>query len=532
MRQVAHARRYCNYIQMNPEVQVVMTTGASSAASTSACANLETSAGAATDTGGSASARGSCPPLAFVDLETTGLSPGRHRILEIGIVTVDGERVNEWSTLVNPRRQVPAFTRSFTGISDAMIADAPRFEDIAPEIEQRLRGRLFIAHNARFDHGFLRSELARVGIDFRPDVLCTVRLSRKLFPQFARHDLDTLMARHDLVASTRHRALADAQLIWQFWQSVHGTLPATEVTRAVGALLAAPKLPAAIDGIVQDLPELPGAYVLYDERGAPVFVGSAGNLRRRGVAQLRTDAGSKRAHALAGKVADIEWHATSGLLGARLKAAALAEATFPAAARSHQGGGALCSWRLTPDAEVLITELAWMRASSLGSQDLFGLYTSERKATNALRKLARAHGLCYSLLGVKHPPTDRPHLACRAGDCSGGCGRSEARRLQIARFIAAAARVRIKPWPYEGAIGIREGRELHLVDDWRYLGTARNEHEIAAVLESRPPPFDAQIFRILAKWLPNCPRRSIAVLDADKRERSARDGIDLAFSPA
>src|SRR5688500_532618 len=362
------------------------------------CANLETGAAAAAARVGGGFAGGSCPPLAFVDLETTGLSPGRHRILEIGIVTVDGERVNEWSTLVNPRRQVPAFTRSFTGISDAMIADAPRFEHIAAEVEQRLRGRLFIAHNARFDHGFLRSELGRVGVDFRPDVLCTVRLSRKLYPQFARHDLDTLMARHDLAADTRHRALDDAQLIWQFWQTVHNVFPPAEITRAVGALLAAPQLPSAIDAIVQALPEQPGAYVFYDNGGAPLYVGRASNLRQRVSAQLRTDAESTRQHTLAGRVADIESHVTSGLLGARLKVATLANALFPAVAQSHRGGGALCSWRLTPNVEGLITELAWM-SDSVGNQDLFGLYMSERKARNALRKLAGAHGLCYSLLG-------------------------------------------------------------------------------------------------------------------------------------
>ena len=472
------------------------------------------------------------PPLAFVDLETTGMSAARHRILEIGIVTVDGERVSEWSTLVNPRRPVSAFTRSFTGISDAMLAAAPRFEHIAAEIEQRLRGRLFIAHNARFDHGFLRAELGRVGIDFRPDVLCTVRLSRKLFPQFARHDLDTVMARHDLTADTRHRALADAQLIWQFWQAVHKTLPAAAVTHAVDTLLAPPTFPPGIDAIVRDLPEVPGAYVFYDNGGLPLYVGKAGNLRQRVVAQLRTDPESKRAAARAARVADIEWHAASGLLGARLKAAALAAALLPAAVRCHRGNDALCSWRLTPNAGFPIAELVCTADASVGSEDLFGSYASERKARNALRKLARAHGLCYSLLGLEPPAKDQPHLRCRAGDCSAGCARSESRRLQIARFIAAAAPLRIRSWPYDGAIGIREGRDLHLVDDWRYLGTARNEIEIAAVLETRPPPFDARIFRILTEWLPNCPRRTIARLELDQRERTAHGAIDAAFLTA
>src|SRR4051812_13393653 len=132
------------------------------------------------------------PPLAFVDLETSGLSPGADRITEIGVVTVDGEQVSEWTTLVNPVRALNDRTRFYNGIDDDAVSNAPRFRDIAAELHALLDGRLFIAHNARFDFGFLRAEFARVGIDFEPQVLCTVMLSRKLQPEADRHDLDTL----------------------------------------------------------------------------------------------------------------------------------------------------------------------------------------------------------------------------------------------------------------------------------------------------------------------------------------------------
>jgi DNA polymerase-3 subunit epsilon len=98
------------------------------------------------------------------------------------------------------------------------VADAPSFADVAEEVLERLEGRLFIAHNARFDYGFLKNEFKRAGHDFRATVLCTVKLSRKLFPQHARHNLDSLIERHGLSVSSRHRALGDAQLIHQFWQ--------------------------------------------------------------------------------------------------------------------------------------------------------------------------------------------------------------------------------------------------------------------------------------------------------------------------
>lgn len=156
--------------------------------------------------------------LAFVDLETTGATPTRDRITEIGIVEVaeDGS-VSEWSTLVNPEITIPGFIQSMTGITDAMVADAPTFAELAAEVVERLQGRLFIAHNARFDYGFLKNEFKRIGIDFRATVACTVKLSRRLFPGHPKHGLDALIERHGLSVSDRHRALGDARAIHQFW---------------------------------------------------------------------------------------------------------------------------------------------------------------------------------------------------------------------------------------------------------------------------------------------------------------------------
>lgn len=171
--------------------------------------------------------------FAFVDLETTGATAATDRITEIGIVEVDAGGVREWSTLVNPQVRISSFIEGLTGISDAMVAKAPTFRDISGEVMDRLQGRVFIAHNARFDFGFLGSEFNRIGIEFSAMVLCTVKLSRKLYPQHARHNLDSLIERHQLKAGGRHRALADAQLIHQFWQRLHADLGPDVVAAAV-----------------------------------------------------------------------------------------------------------------------------------------------------------------------------------------------------------------------------------------------------------------------------------------------------------
>ena len=126
---------------------------------------------------------------------------------------------SEWTTVINPltRRQERA-PSCRTG-SPTRCGSPPRGSRISrPTSPARLAGRLLIAHNARFDYGFLKAEFGRVGIEFHPDVLCSLMLSRRLYAQLAHHDLDSLIEHHALEAEVRHRALHDARLIWQFWQ--------------------------------------------------------------------------------------------------------------------------------------------------------------------------------------------------------------------------------------------------------------------------------------------------------------------------
>jgi DNA polymerase-3 subunit epsilon len=155
--------------------------------------------------------------LVFVDLETTGGNAAYDRITEVGIVRVrDGELIEEWSSLVNPECPIPAYIESFTGISNQMVADAPRFAEIAEQVQEKLHGALFVAHNARFDYAFLRSEFLKLDRHFSAKVLCTVKLSRRLFPEFVRHNLDAVMERNGLTCSARHRALGDARVLHDF----------------------------------------------------------------------------------------------------------------------------------------------------------------------------------------------------------------------------------------------------------------------------------------------------------------------------
>ena len=257
--------------------------------------------------------------LAFIDLETTGANPVRDRITEIGVVAVDGDRVTTWSTLVNPERPIAEFIQRLTGIHDAMVADAPTFAQVADELAERLQVRLFIAHNARFDHGFVKSEYQRLGQRFRADVLCTVRLSRRLFPEYPRHNLDSLVARHGLQTGDRHRALADADLIWQFWRLLQRDRGGDVLAEAVQQQLKRPSLLPHLDAtMLDDLPESPGVYLLHGDNDVLLYVGKSVNLRQRVLSHFAADTREHKEMRLAQEVRRIHWHETVGELGALL----------------------------------------------------------------------------------------------------------------------------------------------------------------------------------------------------------------------
>lgn len=147
-----------------------------------------------------------------VDLEATGSRRGADRIIEVGIVRVErGQIVSRYESLVNPLRTIPRWIRGLTGIEESMLQDAPRFHQVAPRILDLLSDSVFVAHNVDFDYPFLRYQLHEAG--YRPDPwpqLCTVRLSRRLHPEWGAFRLGAVAARLEVDHESQHRAVADA----------------------------------------------------------------------------------------------------------------------------------------------------------------------------------------------------------------------------------------------------------------------------------------------------------------------------------
>lgn len=352
-------------------------------------------------------------PLAIVDLETTGAHPAHHRVTEIAVIEVDnGEVAGEWSTLVNPGTSIPPAIQALTGITNDMVADAPSFGSLAAQLHERLEGRVLVAHNARFDYGFLKQEFERAGLHFRAKTLCTVKLSRRLYPEHARHNLDSVMQRHGIECKARHRALGDADAVWQFLRAAAAERGEEVVAVAARQVAQQASLPAHLDrAMVDAIPEAPGVYLFYGEGAAPLYVGKSVAMRTRVLQHFADDLRSSKEMQLAREVRRIEWRRTAGELGALLLEAQLVKELLPA----------------------------------------FN------------RQLRRA---------------------------------------------AALAALKTFAWPWRGPVGVieedaaREATELHVIHQWCYLGTARSEDEIPALLEgTRRPRVDLDQYKILARHL-------------------------------
>lgn len=213
---------------------------------------------------------------AVVDIETTGGSAQRDRITEVAIYTYDGhEIIDSFVSLVNPERSIPYFITRLTGITDQMVAHAPRFCEIARKIVEFTDNLIFVAHNVNFDYNFIRQEFARLGYDYRREKLCTVQLGRKIIPGHRSYSLGNICKDLGIVIDYRHRAAGDALATIKLLEYLF------HVRESSGTLgshnqIAAPELE-----MVRKLPETTGIYYLHNDKDEVIYVGKSLNIRDR-----------------------------------------------------------------------------------------------------------------------------------------------------------------------------------------------------------------------------------------------------------
>ena len=355
---------------------------------------------------------------AIVDIETTGGSARNEKITEIAIFQHDGEKITgEFVTLVNPERNIPYFITNLTGISNEMVEDAPKFYEIAKDIIGFTEGRIFVAHNARFDYSFIRQEFKSLGYNFRRNVLDTVTLSRKLIPGHRSYSLGNICKDLNITINGRHRAGGDAFATARLFELL--SEKDREITGMPSCLFRDTKLsklnPKLDLAKLESIPEEPGIYYFYNERGNLIYIGKSRNLLQRIRTHLSNNS-SNKAMEMRDVIADIDWETTGSELIALLKESAEIKANKPVYNRAQRRTGFQFGIFSHTDKNGYINFT--FGHINPGSSPL-SVFTSRERAKTKLLSLVEKYDLCQKLTGLYD--TDGPCFHHHVGICRGAC---------------------------------------------------------------------------------------------------------------
>lgn len=447
--------------------------------------------------------------LVFIDTETTGLSVSHDRIIEIGIVRVENnEVVAEYESLINPESYLSPFITSITNITEGDLAKAPTFYAIKKDIYDLLKDAVFVAHNVRFDYGFLRNEFRRVDMKFTAKHFCTAKLSRSLFPQHHHHNLDSIIERFGFSCERRHRAFDDAKVLWAFYQTLQSTFDPATLEKYIKQGLKHPSRPIKLSqSQLDELPEAPGVYIFYGENHVPLYVGKSINVKDRVLSHFSSDHSISKEMHLSQQVENIEVIPTAGELGALLKESQLIKKLQPLYNRKLRQSRRLIVMKKRLDKkgyeEHYLEDI--VDISPDDTENIVGVFRSKKQAKEYLYQLVKEHNLCEKLVGLEKTTTGC--FAYRLGNCKGACVGKENPLVYNARCIIAFSKNRIKPWPFSGPILITEKESMtndedaFYVDKWCLLGKQSIKDGQADFFTDEDYRFDMDTYKILVHFL-------------------------------
>ncbi|MDD4156559.1 MAG: exonuclease domain-containing protein [Candidatus Cloacimonetes bacterium] len=355
--------------------------------------------------------------FSVIDIETTGGMSRSEKITEIAVFVTDGYKiVDEFSSLVNPEKRVPPFITSLTGITNEMLEDAPKFYEIAQKIVEITRDTVFVAHNASFDYGFVKQEFAQLGYNFRLNTLCTLKLSRKLFPGHRSYSLGNICNDLNINIVNRHRAAGDAKATAILFNKIFDfDLRNNEGININGF---------SINGLnaklnltkIKNLPEKCGVYYLYNEENELIYIGKSKNIYSRVMSHLRNEKTRKGLN-MRSEIADIDYELTGCELIALLKESHEIKQNKPKYNKAQRR--TMNNWGIF-SAENEKGYLCFYIKDINESEDIcLNVYSSRNAAIEALQFYCSKYTLCQKLCGLYTSAG-----ACfyyGLGECKGAC---------------------------------------------------------------------------------------------------------------
>lgn len=369
--------------------------------------------------------------FAIVDIETTGGHPGSGGITEIAAILHDGSIVlDTYHTLVNPQRSIPGFITGLTGIDQKMVENAPTFEEIADELWDFLADKVFVAHNVNFDFSFIKSAFGALGRNYQSRKLCTVRLSRKVFPGLRSYGLGRICSHLNIEIENRHRALGDAEAtatLFGLLMEKDASMVLESLKQNQGNSFLPPNI--SLDRYFE-IPEATGIYYFHDKNGQVIYVGKANNIRDRFKGHFSGNAKDKLA--LKTEIHDISWTLTGSEMLAYLLEIHEIKRIWPKfnqASKFQSSSWAIYQYQDGNGFDRL--QVGKYRASLKPIAE----FINHAEAWKFLREIVDSYKLCPKLSGIQKTPG-----ACydhAEGKCQGACCGAESAEEYADRFGSA-----------------------------------------------------------------------------------------------
>lgn len=359
---------------------------------------------------------------AVVDIETTGGYASNHGITEIAIHIHDGIAVIErFETLINPFQYIPPAIQSLTGITNEMVADAPEFRTVAETIFDLLQDKIFVAHNVNFDYSFIHHHLSACGYSLNVKKLCTVRLSRKLFPGLASYSLGKLCAALAIPLNNHHRAGGDtaatAILLGKLLAKDQEEIISTTLKKSSKEQTLPPHLQKES---IDQLPQVPGVYYFKDQKGKVIYVGKAKNIKKRVCTHFIGNSTSQQRQSFLKDIHHIDFEVCGTELMAFILEASEIKKLWP------ENNSAMKRFEQKYSLYHFEDQNGYIRLGiDKYRKNAAVLYSFNHllEGHNLLRAIAKEHALCEKLCFIQHrQPTC---TAYETGDCLGACAGKE-----------------------------------------------------------------------------------------------------------
>lgn len=378
---------------------------------------------------------------AIVDIETTGGYADANGITEICIVIFDGSEVVErYETLINPVHRIPPYIEALTGISNAMVAEAPVFEEVAERIYELLNGKVFVAHSVNFDYSFVRSQLQFCGYTYDANKLCTVRLSRKILPGYQSYSLGKLCNALGITHVNHHRAGGDTDATVALFQMLLEHDKEGHISKSLKRTSKEHVLPPNVPKAdFENLPYTAGVYYFHDEKGKVVYVGKAKNIRYRVSSHFSNNSTSRQKQNFMREVYRISFEECGTELMAAVKESSEIKRLWPrfnAAQKRREDMYGIIRYY---DQNGYI-RLAIDKVNS--RYEVISSYHHLENASAALRQLVHDFYLCPYLCFISKKLYDEQMHAIL---CKGACDQKEAAPEYNERVEAAIARLKGLP---------------------------------------------------------------------------------------